>query len=67
MWPKVYVPRPAGIGWPVFHLYTRSTRQKKKKEKKNLYTRSTPLGKAPKVCNEGGDDVDVVGEDDVAR
>ena len=51
MWPKVYVPRPAGIGWPVFHLYTRST----------------PLGKAPKVCNEGGDDVDVVGEDDVAR
>ena len=53
MWPKVYVPRPAGIGWPVFHLYTRSP----------------PLGKAPKVCDavDGGDDVDVVGEDDVAR
>ena len=51
MWPKVYVPRPAGIGWPGF----------------NLYTRSPPLGKALKVCNEGGDDVDVVGEDDVAR
>ena len=27
----------------------------------------TPLGKAPKVCDEGCDDVDVVGEDDVAR
>ena len=55
MWPKVYVPRPAGIGWPVFHLYTRST----------------PVGEAPKVCDavegRGGDDVDVVGEDDVAR
>ena len=33
MWPKVYVPRPAGIGWPVFHLHTRSP----------------SLGKAPKV------------------